>query len=338
MGRPQRVNVTGNRTVRNALYFVGLVTGNYDHCGWVNAQNVDQEGSDAESNCTTAFAEHDEGFAAGVNCVTGCNGTSDAHFSTHSGDVVECADVYPTPTEGEPQRCTEVVRTIPSQVVSAGYRVGWRYVTKGRKFVMVRDTNYHNLDGGWVFVSRSDFGKLCPEPQRLRPGRLAVMTTVGRSVVTTAGTVAVFAAVAVAVARGVPAASSSATSYRWVGSPIVVALDQSALPGFDVFFRLDHALSKDGAGLDASLDGVRAAEGVERFVQHNTVCGRITLSATRHSRLKRARPGSLVEVRIRVRATGQVLKTRVRVRRLVLDSSGNPPSSDKPYAKALGCR
>ncbi|MCU1678165.1 MAG: hypothetical protein JWM93_2923 [Frankiales bacterium] len=26
---------------------------------------------------------------------------------------------------------------------------------------MVRDTNYHNLDGGWVFVSRSDFGKLC---------------------------------------------------------------------------------------------------------------------------------------------------------------------------------
>ncbi|MCU1678164.1 MAG: hypothetical protein JWM93_2922 [Frankiales bacterium] len=169
------------------------------------------------------------------------------------------------------------------------------------------------------------------------------MTTFGRRVATTAGAAAVLAAgscgVAAAVARDAPAARSSATSYRWVGSPIVVALDQSALPGFDVFFRLDHALPKDGAGLDASLDGVRAAEGVERFVLHNTVCGRITLNATRHSRrLKRARPGSLVEVRIRVRATGQVLKTRVRVRRLDLDRSGNPPSSDKPYAKALGCR
>ena len=45
--------------------------------------------------------------------------------------------------------------------VSAGHHVGRRDVTKGRTFVMVRDTNQHNLDGGWVFVSRSDLGKLC---------------------------------------------------------------------------------------------------------------------------------------------------------------------------------
>jgi hypothetical protein len=82
--------------------------------------------------------------------------------------------MYPTPTKGEPRRRIEIVRTIPAQVVSAGYHVGWRYVTKGRKFVMVRDTHYHyhyyyyyyyyyhhDLDGGQVLVSRSAFSKLC---------------------------------------------------------------------------------------------------------------------------------------------------------------------------------
>lgn len=135
-----------------------------------------------------------------------------------------------------------------------------------------------------------------------------------------------------------PVASDTALTYHLVKQPIVVAYtEKGELPGFDVFFRLDHALPQDGAGLDAALDGVRAAEGVQRFVLHNRVCGRESLNATRRSlRLKRARPGSLVEFRIRVRATGQVLDARVRARPPTLNRYG-APVNDKTYAKALGC-
>jgi hypothetical protein len=142
-----RINVTGSRAVNKATYFVGLVQGDYDHCGWISGANLDPTDDQDESNCTTSFASRDEGFSVGVNCVTSCNGGTPITFRDVGRGIPECAVVLPTPTEAEPTQCRRLVRTVPLSSVRNDYHVSWRYVTKGRNFVMVRDLHYHNQEG-----------------------------------------------------------------------------------------------------------------------------------------------------------------------------------------------
>ncbi|HEX8083381.1 MAG TPA: hypothetical protein VF529_03765 [Solirubrobacteraceae bacterium] len=39
----------------------------------------------------------------------------------------------------------------------SGYCVDWRYITRDRHWVMVRDTHRTNLRGGWVFMRLRSF-------------------------------------------------------------------------------------------------------------------------------------------------------------------------------------
>jgi hypothetical protein len=57
-------------------------------------------------------------------------------------------------------RPENVIRTITDEQAS-GYCVDWRYVTRDRRWVMVRDTHRTIQRGGWVFMPLSSF-----EPDR----------------------------------------------------------------------------------------------------------------------------------------------------------------------------
>ncbi|HEV3002423.1 MAG TPA: PA14 domain-containing protein [Solirubrobacteraceae bacterium] len=145
------MNVTGSRNVGSANYKVGLVLGDYQHCGWINAAYLDPTEQREESNCTTSFAPRDQNFAVGVNC-SGCGGGTRVRLRAATP---ECAVVHPTPAEGRPDRCQRKIRSITSEQVARGYEVEWRYVTRGRKYVLVKDRHFNNPDGSWVFVHRS---------------------------------------------------------------------------------------------------------------------------------------------------------------------------------------
>ena len=69
------------------------------------------------------------------------------------GPTVECANVYVIPSGTTRDGCAreDVVRTLNQSSEWSGYCVNWRYVTRDRKWVMVRDPRRLNR-GGWVFI------------------------------------------------------------------------------------------------------------------------------------------------------------------------------------------
>lgn len=54
-------------------------------------------------------------------------------------------------------KCAEkdVVKRLTKRSEWSGYCVDWRYVTRDRRWVMVRDTSRDISRAGWVFVPRS---------------------------------------------------------------------------------------------------------------------------------------------------------------------------------------
>ncbi len=68
-----------------------------------------------------------------------------------------CANVFVLPEGKTIKNCRDqdVVRDLDQRSESEGYCVNWRYVTKDRRWVMVRDTNRSINRGGWVFIKAS---------------------------------------------------------------------------------------------------------------------------------------------------------------------------------------
>jgi hypothetical protein len=67
---------------------------------------------------------------------------------------VQCANVYAIPDGRTLTKCKDkdIIKT-----VDPGYCVDWRYVTRDRRWVMVRDTSRNNNRAGWVFMPITSF-------------------------------------------------------------------------------------------------------------------------------------------------------------------------------------
>ncbi len=70
-----------------------------------------------------------------------------------TGPTVECADVGLTVSGTTDPTCAQknVIRNLDKRSEWSGYCVNWRYVTKDKQWVMVRD-NREIYRGGWVFI------------------------------------------------------------------------------------------------------------------------------------------------------------------------------------------
>jgi hypothetical protein len=66
---------------------------------------------------------------------------------------VECANVYVLPDGNTRSSCKDedVIRNLNTTSEWSGHCVNWRYVTKDRQWVMVRDPRDIHY-GGWVFI------------------------------------------------------------------------------------------------------------------------------------------------------------------------------------------
>jgi hypothetical protein len=66
------------------------------------------------------------------------------------------------PTDGKTTkncRSQDVIRNLESRSEWEGYCVNWRYVTRDRRWVMVRDTNRLDTRGVWVFIRASSLDR-----------------------------------------------------------------------------------------------------------------------------------------------------------------------------------
>jgi hypothetical protein len=98
------------------------------------------------NNC---FSEHGTPML-----IANCHSGSKIYLT---GPTVECANVYAIPDGKTIKTChnEDVVRYLANRDDWSGYCVNWRYVTRDRRWVMVRDTNRSINRGGWVFISTS---------------------------------------------------------------------------------------------------------------------------------------------------------------------------------------
>lgn len=169
-------NTTGFRKVTTKSgtvlkYRVGSIFGNYYHCGWVRGKfTTDPTGPDVQSGCSPSFATYsDQDFAYRVNCQH-CDDGSPRTIKSTATRVTFCATVRVNPAKGIPTRCGRVLRRIRRGQIKKGYTVNYRYLTKGRKFVLVRDPHItNNRRGNWSFIRRSALERLCGAAQNCDP-------------------------------------------------------------------------------------------------------------------------------------------------------------------------
>jgi len=81
-------------------------------------------------------------------------GTCDHGTQTYlAGPTVECANVFVLPDGNTRSSCRsqDVIRTLDTKAEWGRYCVNWRYVTRDRQWVMVRDPRTLNR-GGWAYI------------------------------------------------------------------------------------------------------------------------------------------------------------------------------------------
>src|SRR4051794_8775688 len=137
-----------------------------------------------------------------------------------------------------------------------------------------------------------------------------------------------------------PARTRDPAGYRFARPPLaVVTREGSALPSFSVYFRVSRALPTGRDGGYATLDGLRAPDGIPGFVLGSRTCARAELNAPRRPRLRFAKRGDGVTFRVHLRGVARDLVARVRLMRPLPAERG--PSGllepDRPYARRLGC-
>jgi hypothetical protein len=127
---------------KNGLYFVGRVHGHYGGCGWIIAKQLDPT-SHVATACNGYIAKPTS-FGRAFNCKKCGRGTPVGMVT--SAD--ECANVLPV--HGGTLTCQDYVRRGVGP-----YLVDWRYVTVDGRWVMVKDPNFQDATGSWVFIPRS---------------------------------------------------------------------------------------------------------------------------------------------------------------------------------------
>jgi hypothetical protein len=158
--------------VEDHWYFGGLSQLNL-RCRWVSGTAIGRA-TQTTSDCHDGGEEYSfkdfqsspYGGSRGNNCFLqdgrwlapgrgSCDRGTAIHLRSAAG---ECTDVG-LRTDGGTRGCKpeDVIR----QVLPAGTCVNWRYVTKDRQWVMVRDPQRPIQRGGWVFIPESAF-----EPDR----------------------------------------------------------------------------------------------------------------------------------------------------------------------------
>jgi hypothetical protein len=158
--------------VEDHWYFGGLSQLNL-RCRWVSGTAIGRA-TETTSDCQGGGEEYSfkrfqsipYGGAHGNNCFLQDGrllpigrGTCDRGTAIHLRSAAgECTDVG-LQADGDTRGCKpeDVIR----QVVPAGTCVNWRYVTKDRQWVMVRDPQRPIQRGGWVFIPETAF-----EPDR----------------------------------------------------------------------------------------------------------------------------------------------------------------------------
>lgn len=156
----------------------GRVYGVLGSCGWVQSGRVDPpDGSTVQTGCAGNYRPSAGTFADTLNCrerkqrgpegpLPECGKTTPIQLKTEKRvrNVDFCLNVEPTPVNGVPQRCeSKIEDRLTYNNIRDGYRVGWRYVTNGNRFVLVVDLNVENPRYGiWGFIPRRAFrSQLC---------------------------------------------------------------------------------------------------------------------------------------------------------------------------------
>jgi YD repeat-containing protein len=169
------INSTGH-------WSLGSFSGYEFRCAWVQATSGPFE-HNTQSSCTND-AEHNPewqqyqsapfGGERGIHAVRGNNcfsyngtyikpGKDSCERGTRiylDGPTVECANVYMLPKGETRSSCKreDIIRDLDQQSEWSGYCVNWRYVTKDRQWVMVRDPREAHY-GGWVYIRISALAK-----------------------------------------------------------------------------------------------------------------------------------------------------------------------------------
>jgi hypothetical protein len=112
----------------------------------------------------------DQDFALGINCQD-CEDGHARVVNKNRTRLTICATVRPNPAKGIPRRCGRKLRVIREKKLEEGYAVHFRYVTKGRRFVLIRDPHIkNNRRGNWAFIHRSALkANLCGPTQNCDP-------------------------------------------------------------------------------------------------------------------------------------------------------------------------
>jgi YD repeat-containing protein len=160
---------------QSGFWSLGSFSGYEFRCAWVLASSGPFD-HNTQSSCTDD-AEHSPewqqyqaapfGGQRGIHTVRGNNcfsyngtylkpGKDSCERGTAiylDGPTVECANVYVLPNGQTRSSCKseDVIRNLDTSSEWSGYCVNWRYVTKDRQWVMVRDTRDIHY-GGWVFI------------------------------------------------------------------------------------------------------------------------------------------------------------------------------------------
>ena len=133
---PSRVSRVG--------YTVGWVHGSFNGCAWTATRNLKGDLAPVRDDCAH-FDPPIHSFIGLINCIM-CSGGTAVHISAAT---TEYANYRPGKWPLDPVHHAR-----------AGHCVEWRWVSKDKQMVMVKDRAWSNNLASWVFVSRSAL----PEP------------------------------------------------------------------------------------------------------------------------------------------------------------------------------
>jgi hypothetical protein len=148
-------------------YTFGTIRGDFEGCGWIQSALLDPPyANDGTSKCVNLGHEGPAlstiAVGANHNC---CDGSPIKLRQDLDHSVRFCAYILPNPeTLRTRHTCGGTYKTVSAAELRDGYTVDWRYVIKGRGWVLVKDSHKKAPTAtiNWWFVPRSAFGVICP--------------------------------------------------------------------------------------------------------------------------------------------------------------------------------
>ena len=174
-----RVTSTITENQRSSGWSLGSLSWYSGSCGWVWSRRTSDIGRPDDAECPDNYRPNFRNWQSkpfggyfngklvrGNNCQNASGnwrrvGKNTCDHGTGLFMVrpgIQCANVYAIPDGNTNPKCKkrDIVDTIGEGEWS-GYCVDWRYITRDRDWVMVRDTHRTNLRGGWVFMRLRSF-------------------------------------------------------------------------------------------------------------------------------------------------------------------------------------